>query len=104
MKMSELEVQAADPMAINLSEAEKAMLSPQQLKDWQAKIDLQVFGNAEKREMGIGSPGNRNINHFRAIRENERLGLEEPGAYAKACAQEWKDYPDNARRIGLAKA
>jgi hypothetical protein len=56
--------------------------------------ERRVFGHDFKRsrgrpvENGIGSPGRETENHFRAMRMNEQMGLEEKGT-ADKLRKEW---------------
>lgn len=70
--------------------------------------DERVFGAGFKRdsngdpiEQGIGSPGNENVNHFRAMLQNEQRGINPKGTYDKAVADLWKRDPAKARKLQL---
>ena len=49
-------------------------------------------------EQGIGSVANPSVNHFAALRKAEQMGLEPPGAHAKAIAEIWKSNPEWAKQ------
>jgi hypothetical protein len=50
---------------------------------------------------GRGAKGNETVQHFLALKEAERKGFEEAGAYAAAVAEIWQRDPERARKIGL---
>ncbi len=73
-------------------------LPPDALKKHFEAEEKRVFGENFKRdrktgvpiENGIGAPGRENENHFRAMRMNEKMGLEEKGT-ADRLEKEWRD-------------
>ena len=105
------EVQVSDPKCVELTEGEKALLTPEQLRNWEAEKERQMFGDGFKRdrhgnpiEQGIGSDGHETANHFRAMRESERLGFEEPGTSDRKIAEFIERHPARAKAIGILKA
>jgi hypothetical protein len=52
-------------------------------------------------EQGIGAGANKNKNHFDAMRQAEKLGDLEPGTTDRAVADFCRDYPAQAKKIGL---
>ena len=71
--------------------AAKGDLPPTAIKDYEDDVARNVFGHDAKRdgkgnfiEQGLGSKGHETANHFATILRHEQLGLEPPGAHARA--------------------
>lgn len=89
---------------------ELAALSPEEMKLHLADEEKTVFGRnrlnepdfkkvkGQPLEMGIGSPGRENGNHFAAILKY--LGAD---AYQEALEDIWKRDPDRAKKLNLPK-
>lgn len=78
----ELTPQDRQRFSLHMTEEELAALSPAELRTYRAVQEANVFGHDHKKdaqgrpiEQGIGSPGNENINHVRAL-EAQKSGRE----------------------------
>lgn len=92
--MVTLNNQEIDEMKLSI---EAGKLPPDALENHFKEEERRVFGSEFKRdkagvpiENGIGSAGRETANHFKAMKMNELLGLEEPGTAARL-EREWRE-------------
>jgi hypothetical protein len=89
---------------------ELAAMSPEEIKEHQRDEEMTVFGRTRLNEpdfkkvkgqpveMGVGSPGRENGNHFAAILKYQ--GVE---AHQEALRDIWKRDPERAKKLSLPK-
>jgi len=90
--------------------AAKGDLPPTAIKDYEDDVARNVFGHDAKKdakgnyiEQGIGARGRETANHFATILRHEQLGLEPPGAHARALEEIWRRDPKRAEALRLPR-